>query len=102
MEGRAVSVSLKYSHIEKIEGEPARLERLPRIRVALIAVDYLEHGWSVDEMCRRHHPYLSLAGAHAAMAYYFDHEAEVESDIKEEIILRHPLFFEAANPRTPT
>jgi Protein of unknown function (DUF433) len=79
-----MSTSLKYPHIEKIEGEPARLERLPRIRVALIVMDYLEHGWSVEEMCRQH-PHLTLAEAHAAMAYYFDHEAELEREIREEI-----------------
>ena len=49
-----MSLAVKYPHIEKLEGEPARLERLPRIRVAQIAMDYLEHGWSVDEMCRQH------------------------------------------------
>jgi uncharacterized protein (DUF433 family) len=79
-----MSTSLKYPHIEKNEGEPARLERLPRIRVALIVMDYLEHGWSVEEMCRQH-PYLTLAEAHSAMAYYFDHEAEVEHEIQAEI-----------------
>jgi hypothetical protein len=79
-----MSVAVKYPHIEKVEGEPARLERLPRIRVAQIAMDYVAHGWSVDEMCRQH-PYLTLAEAHAAMAYYFDHEAEIEREINEEI-----------------
>jgi len=79
-----MSVAIKYPHIEKLEGEPARLERLPRIRVAQIAMDYLEYGWSVDEMCHQH-PYLTLAEAHSAMAYYFDHESEVHREIKEEI-----------------
>jgi uncharacterized protein (DUF433 family) len=80
----AMSVALKYPHIDKLEGEPARLERLPRIRVAQIAMDYREYGWSVDEMCHQH-PYLTLAEAHAAMAYYFDHQAEVDREITEEI-----------------
>jgi hypothetical protein len=77
--------SLKYPHIEKSDGEPAHLERLPRIRVALIVVNYLEHGWSVEEMCRQH-PYLTLAEAHAAMVYYFDHESEIEHEISAEIL----------------
>lgn len=79
-----MSVALKYPHIEKPEGEPARLERLPRIRVAQIAMDYLAHGWSVDEMWHQH-PYLTLAEAHAAMAYYFDHQADIDREINEEI-----------------
>jgi uncharacterized protein (DUF433 family) len=79
-----MSVALKYPHIEKLEGQPARLERLPRIRVAQIAMDYLAHGWSVDEMCHQH-PYLTLAEAHMAMAYYFDHQSEIDREIDEEI-----------------
>src|SRR5437867_3975046 len=56
------------THIEKIEGQPARLVRLPRIRVTQIVMDYLAHGWSPDEMCR-HHLHLTPAEAHAAMTY---------------------------------
>ncbi len=79
-----MAVFVKYPHIEKLEGEPARLERSPRIRVAQIAMDYLEHGWSVDEMCHQH-PNLTLAEAHAAMAYYFDNQGEIDHEITEEI-----------------
>ncbi|HKI16577.1 MAG TPA: DUF433 domain-containing protein [Isosphaeraceae bacterium] len=89
-----MSLALKYPHIEKLEGQPARLERLPRVRVAQIAMDYREHGWSVDEMCHQH-TYLTLAEAHAAMAYYFDHQAEVEQEILDEIeqVEREQLHF---------
>ncbi len=79
-----MSVALNYPHIEKLEGQPARLERLTRIRVAQIAMDYREHGWSVDEMCHQH-TYLALAEAHAAMAHYFDHQAEIDREILDEI-----------------
>lgn len=43
-------VEVTYPHIEKVNGEPARLQRLPRIRVAQIVIDYLNHGWSADEI----------------------------------------------------
>jgi uncharacterized protein (DUF433 family) len=79
-----MTLALKYPHIEKPDGQPARLERYPRIRVAQIVMDYLEHGWSVDEMCRQH-SYLTPAEAHAAMTYYFDHEAEIDREIQDEI-----------------
>ncbi len=74
---------LSYPHIDKLEGEPARLERLPRIRVAQIAMDYLAHAWTPDEMCRQH-PNLTLAEAHTAMAYYFDHQDEIDEEIRAE------------------
>jgi uncharacterized protein (DUF433 family) len=72
------------THIEKQEGEPARLARLPRIRVAQIVMDYLAHGWSPDEMCR-HYSHLTPVEAHAAMTYYYDHQAEVNTEIKAEL-----------------
>jgi uncharacterized protein (DUF433 family) len=75
---------MAYAHIEKIENEPARLQRTPRVRVAQIAMDYLAYGWSVDEMCRQH-PNLTPAEAHAAMAFYFDHQEEIDREIKAEL-----------------
>jgi hypothetical protein len=47
-------------------------------------MDYLAYGWSVDEMCRQHR-YLNQAEAHAAMAYYFDHQSEIEAEIDREL-----------------
>ena len=75
--------TLIYPHIEKVAGQPARLQRIPRVRVTQIVMDYLAYGWSVEEMCRQH-PYLRLSEAHAAMAYYFDYQAEIDNDIRAE------------------
>ena len=72
-----------YPHIVKDDGQPARLETHARIRVAQIVMDYIAYGWSVDEMCR-HHPYLTLAETHAAMAYYYDHQEAIDQEIEAE------------------
>jgi hypothetical protein len=74
---------LSYPHIEKQDDQPARLQRLPRIRVAQIVMDYLAYGWSVEEICRQH-LYLKPAEAHAAMGYYFDHQEEIDREISQE------------------
>ncbi len=79
-----MTLELVYPHIEKRNGEPARLQRTPRVRVAQIVMDYLAYGWSTDEMCRQH-PYLTLAEAHAAMGYYFDHQDEIDGEIRWEM-----------------
>jgi hypothetical protein len=79
-----MSVDLVYSHIERIGAQPPHLRRMPRVRVAQIVTDYLAYGWSVNEMCRQH-SYLSLAEAHAAMAYYFDHQEELDAEIRKEV-----------------
>jgi len=72
-----------YPHIERVEGQPVRLQRIPRVRVAQIVMDYLAYGWSVEEMCRQH-PYLKPSEAHAAMMYYFDHQDEIDDEIRTE------------------
>jgi uncharacterized protein (DUF433 family) len=77
-------VELSYPHITKPRGAPAHLERVPRIRVAQIVMDYLAHAWSAEEICRQH-PYLKLAEAHAAMAYYYDHQQEIDDEIRSEV-----------------
>jgi uncharacterized protein (DUF433 family) len=78
-----MTVAVAYPHIVKTEGNPAHLERMPRIRVSQIVIDYLNHGWSADEICI-HYPHLKQAEVHSAMAYYFDHRAEIDAEIDEE------------------
>ena len=90
-----MTVKLAYPHIVKEEGKPARLESHARIRVAQIVMDYLVHGWSPEEMCRQH-PYMQLAEAHAAMAYYYDHQAEIDHEIQDEIKLVEEDYARAA------
>jgi hypothetical protein len=46
-------------------------------------MDHLAHGWSADEIARQH-PYLSLGEVHAALGYYFDHQAEIDAEIEAE------------------
>lgn len=81
---RKMALELSYPHIEKASSQPAHLARLPRVRIAQIVMDYLAYGWSTDEMCRQH-PYLKPAEGHAAMAYYFDHQAEIDDEIRAEL-----------------
>ena len=50
----------------------------------MIVTDYLAYGWSVDEMHRQHSD-LCLADLHAAMAYYYDHQQEIDDEIAAEV-----------------
>ena len=79
-----MATEITYPHIEKHPNHPACLARLPRIRVAQVVMDYLAHGWSVDEICRQH-GYLLPAEAHSAMAYYFDQRTEIDAEIEQEL-----------------
>jgi uncharacterized protein (DUF433 family) len=52
-----------------------------RIRVQDIAVWHESRGLTPEEMVV-HYPHISLADIHAALAYYFDHRAEIRQDIE--------------------
>jgi hypothetical protein len=79
-----MAAAVTYPHIVKPEGESARLERMPRIRVAQIAMDYLFQGWSADEICNQY-PHLTPAEVYSALTYYFDHQDEIEREIEGEV-----------------
>jgi hypothetical protein len=83
---RDMTTSTNYPHIVKSGRDSAQLERLPRIRVAQILTDYLFQGWSADEICIQY-PHLLPAEVHSAMAYYFDHSEEIESEIQADVEL---------------
>jgi uncharacterized protein (DUF433 family) len=47
------------------------------VKVVEVALDHLAYGWSAEEMhCQQ--PHLSLAQIYAALAYYYDHQAEFD------------------------
>src|SRR5688572_25098850 len=54
-----------------------------RMKVIHIAEELLISGASPAEM-QTHWPHLTLAQIHAALAYYYDHKAEIDSQIERE------------------
>ena len=76
--------AVAYAHIVKENGQPARLEKHPRLRVSMVVSHYLAYGRSPDEICL-HLPHLTPAEVYSAMAYYFDHQAEIDAEIQAEL-----------------
>lgn len=50
------------------------------VKVLEVVVDRLAWEWS-PEAIHRQHPELSLAQIHAALSYYYDHQAELDEEI---------------------
>jgi uncharacterized protein (DUF433 family) len=50
-------------------------------KVEEIVLDHLAWRWDAETI-HRHHPYLTLAQIHSALAYYYDHQAEMEAAIE--------------------
>ncbi len=66
-----------------------------RITVQNIAIWYNRLGMTPDEIASEYD--LTLADVHAALAYYFDHRAEIDKSIEES-----EAFAEALRQRTPS
>ena len=52
-------------------------------KVVEIVLDKLAYGWSPEEM-HRQHSHLPLAKIHAALSYYYDHQAEFDAEIERQ------------------
>src|SRR5262245_44006679 len=52
-----------------------------RIRVQDIAIEHEWQALSPEEICQQH-PELTLAEVHAALAYYYDHRDEIQTQIE--------------------
>jgi len=69
----------EYAHITRdSQGRPC----LPGsgTRVLQIALDHVVHGWTGEEI-HFQHPHLPLSHIHSALAYYYDHQEEMDAEI---------------------
>lgn len=52
------------------------------VKVVEIVLDSLAYGWSAEEICYQH-PRLTLAQVHAALSYYYDHQQQLDLELRE-------------------
>ncbi len=51
------------------------------MKVAELVMAQTAHGWSPEEL-HFQYPHLTLGQIHSALAYYWDHQAELDADIE--------------------
>jgi uncharacterized protein (DUF433 family) len=69
-----------YEHIQKgANGVPVIAGT--NLKVVELVMAQLAHGWSPEELFFQH-PYLTLGQIHSALAYYWDHQLELDADIE--------------------
>ena len=72
--------TVAYAHIDYTpEGTPIIVDT--QTKVEEIVLDHIAWHWDAETI-QRHHPYLTLAQIHSALAYYYDHQAEIDSSIE--------------------
>jgi uncharacterized protein (DUF433 family) len=74
-----------YAHIVQTPGTCGGRPRIDghRIRVQDIAVAHVLQGMPAEEICRQY-PGVTEAEVHSALAYFYDHRAEIEADIQSD------------------
>ena len=55
------------------------------VKVIEVVLDHLTHGWSPEEINYQHYNGFSMAQLHAALAYYYDHQAEFDAEIERQV-----------------
>jgi uncharacterized protein (DUF433 family) len=73
----------RYEHIVLTD------EHIPIIagttmKVIELVLEKQANGWSAEEL-HFQHPYLSPGQIYSALAYYFDHQAELDQDIQRRL-----------------
>jgi uncharacterized protein (DUF433 family) len=72
------------THIRLDENNVAWIDDT-NIKVVEIALERIAHGSSPEEICDQHNGYLTLGQIHAALAHYYDHQAEYDRQIEEQV-----------------
>lgn len=50
------------------------------VKVIEVALDHLGYGWNADTI-QENHPHLSLAQVYAALAWYYDHQTDMDAEM---------------------
>jgi uncharacterized protein (DUF433 family) len=53
-------------------------------KVVEVVLDRLAHHWDAEEI-RRQHPHLTLGQIYSCLAYYYDHQAEMDAIVDEQL-----------------
>lgn len=69
-------------HVHRDERGRAWIDN-SNVKVIEIVLDHLAYGWNAESI-QENHPHLSLAQVYAALAWYYDHQEEMDAEIEEQ------------------
>jgi len=72
-----------YAHIE-LNQDNVPILAGTKTKVVEVVLDHLAHGSDALEI-HRQYPSLSLGQIYSALAYYYDHQAEIDQDIERRL-----------------
>jgi uncharacterized protein (DUF433 family) len=77
------SITTPYEHIV-VEDKGVAVVADSRMKVAQLVSEEMAYGWSPEEL-HFQHPHLSMGQIHSALAYYWDHEEEINQQIEGDL-----------------
>jgi uncharacterized protein (DUF433 family) len=78
-------VVTRYEHVVLNEANVPIISGT-KMKVVELVLEKMAYGWSPEEI-HFQHPYLTLGQIHSALAYYWDHQEELEWDIERRLEL---------------
>jgi uncharacterized protein (DUF433 family) len=72
-----------YEHIV-LEADQTPVIAGTTMKVTQLLLEKTAYGWSPEEL-RFQHPYLTLGQIYSALAYYWDHRAELDQEIERRL-----------------
>jgi uncharacterized protein (DUF433 family) len=76
-------VKVEYKHVALDETGVPTIQGTT-IKVVELVLERMAYGWSPEEL-HFQHPYLTLGQIHSALAYYWDHQEELDRDIERRL-----------------
>lgn len=77
------AVETRYEHIVLNERKQAVISG-SKIKVIELVLDKVAYGWSPEEL-QYQHPQLTLGQVYSALAYYADHQQEMDREIETQL-----------------
>jgi uncharacterized protein (DUF433 family) len=77
------SITTPYEHI-MVQHEGVAVVAGSRMKVAQLVSEVMAYGWSPEEL-HFQHPHLSMGQIHSALAYYWDHQEEINQQIENDL-----------------
>ena len=84
LEAMATAPKIVYTHIVKEPGYCGGQAAIDSTRVRVNNVVFFHEEGKTPEQILVEYPDLTLAQIHAALAYYYDHQQEIEAELAED------------------
>ncbi len=78
-----LATKTRYEHIVLDEDKIAIIAGT-NMKVIELVLDRTAYGWSPEEL-QFQHPYLTLGQIHSALAFYWDHQDELDHEIEKRL-----------------